>query len=504
MKHLLKNSWFLILILIIIAPFVFTILFTLPANDDYSMAVKTFELEGNIFAKAIQQANIQYLTWGGGWPFNFLQIILNPLLLAGPTSYFCGIELVLMFLAFVVAFYYLLKVILKYAFNLKSYSIIGLIFACSLFAFLNTSVYFEVFYWFVGNSYLWELVFVLLNQILIILYFRKGFKKIYFYLLIIIGFISCFAYQIAVFSGVLYLFELFFFYKNNGSKTFNSRNLIHIIPLLVMILGGVISCFSPGNFVRQIVAEAATRGESLDPLYVYQHMSEYRSNFHFAPAIYYSAVNTFKIYLDLFKKPLLLIAFCVVFVIGLFIKDAKNLRINPVILLIFQVLTVYLSCFPVALGYSNGACPNRVCFIIDFFIVLYLSLFFLNLGVLIRPLFTNNKLFIAKTAMISILFLCMAFCVYWTDNNGSSYFQKSCWMQTYHLVNGCISNRSETIKTVEYIMNSPEEDVVIDSKEYLVNRMLGLQVPFTVYDNPDIWINKDVAKYFNKRSVRTI
>lgn len=88
--------WVLVLSFIVF-PFLLTIPFSTPLSDDFSMATTISNLDGSIFLNAIDATNTFYMTWAGGWPFNFIQILLNPLLYFPSSSFIYGAELSLFF-----------------------------------------------------------------------------------------------------------------------------------------------------------------------------------------------------------------------------------------------------------------------------------------------------------------------------------------------------------------------------------------------------------------------
>lgn len=485
---------------IVILPFALTIAFSTPFSDDFATANELTGMSGNIFIDSIVNTTNKYFTWAGGWPFNLPQNLLNPLVLFPNKSYMYGIELCVFFLIFIIVFYYFVKVVSKYIFQLESVVKIRYYYVLLLFAFLNTAVYNDVFYWFVGNSYLWEVTFCLLNQIFIILFFRKSSSTKYFVLLIVFGFIACFAYQLAVLSGMLYLYELYNSYKNNSKIEF-----IMIVPLLIMVFSGLISCFAPGNFARQ-EAEAASASIDLNKRSIFSSLTR---------ASFIAFQHTITCSIKLLSQPFVVLSLVFTIYLGIKHKDDNN-YVHPFIMGGLNVIAIFLICLPIALGYSSYNLPNRTIFLINFAIFISFNFLMFNIGNRISKIFIIKKNIKDNSVTIIcaiVLFLSIALCS--TTQTGTAYFFELPWVNTSLNISQCYNESCETWKTINFIKNSQDNIVVVDSNKYSVENGINGQQSnvgpttnivrkFVLTDNPEHIVNIVVAQYYHKDQIYAI
>ena len=79
------------------------------------------------------------------------------------------------------------------------------------------------------------------------------------------GFLACFCYQLGVFQGIVYLMCLRKWKESTdderaqgnlkNGKTALVQMAMRLVPLGVMVVGGLISLLAPGNFVRYDTVE---------------------------------------------------------------------------------------------------------------------------------------------------------------------------------------------------------------------------------------------------------
>lgn len=109
MKKKLTENWkFIICVLLISAvlfPMIYTIFYTLSSADDFSMAYGCSK--STIFTDSISHANRRYINQSGLWIYMFAETLLNPIVHFELESFGIGIEMILLFLAFIISgFYY--------------------------------------------------------------------------------------------------------------------------------------------------------------------------------------------------------------------------------------------------------------------------------------------------------------------------------------------------------------------------------------------------------------
>ncbi len=370
---------FLFLVFLCALPFVCTIFFALPVSDDFAMA-KDIIPNGISLAEIIQKTNEQYMNWMGLWPFFFLEYLLNPLYVLGYYKYATGVFLISTFLLFIYVLYIYIKNIMEHILKIENDKAIKTVYILLLIAFFNSAIYDEIYYWFVGNVYLWNVIFMMWNQILIIKLFKSEMSKPQYIILCFIGFIACFAFQLDLFSGIIYLVEIIKYLREHGK--FETGKLY---PLLFMILGGVISVFAPGNFARS---------------------KSYTTEIKVGDALINALSNNAQCLLKSVENPYFIIMlFCFV-VIGYLYLNNSN-RVSITLLIAMALVSLFGLTFSVALGYSNADIPNRILFMINFIIYMYLGLIFIQIGAKISEMNlidTNAIIAIAIVLCISALF----------------------------------------------------------------------------------------------------
>lgn len=156
--RLYKNRrvlFYVLLMGVVLFPMVYTIFYSLPSGDDFSM-ISGCERR-TLFRDSIYRANERYMNWSGLWPYMFIETLANPLLLFPLESWWSGVEMVFLFLSFIASLMALIIVASKKVLGIHNKEIVALFTLIVIFVFLNTNIYREVFYWFVGSSYMMAL-----------------------------------------------------------------------------------------------------------------------------------------------------------------------------------------------------------------------------------------------------------------------------------------------------------------------------------------------------------
>ncbi len=478
-RYIKEKSWLLI-VLFIIFPFFETIPFTVPAVDDYTMTLRPFSI-----LTAIQRTNSFYMNWGGGWPFNFMQYVFNPLNFSDPNSLTVGFVLDGFFLIFVITLYYCIRAILKafFAFedDMRFVFFTRVLFCSCLFLILNSDIYPEIFYWFVGNSYLWTIIFMMLNITVMADYFEKDNKLWRGILVSILGFVACFSYINAVSSGILYL--LFFWERSKKDK---SISVINLIPLGFMILGGCLGAFAPGNFKRH---------EEFD-----------QSGLKIGQAIIFGINNTVGGYVDLLGKEIIVIGILGLLLLGIFCYSERRIK-NPCILWLAGFIAVFCNLFCTSLGYSNSSIPNRVLFNANFLVILWGVVSAYNTGAWLREKMIN----LSEESLIKHIlkpeYMLVLFCFFsliliqQKDSEDESVIQRLPWTKTCKEVEHIIDESGFERGIITEIMESNESNVVIKRKGEDVPEYTGIIKKIGISEKPDYWVNQTVASWFGKETV---
>lgn len=150
-----KFIFLIILIIVVLLPMICTIFYSLPSADDFSMAMGCSK--NTLLLDSIGRANEYFMTWSGLWPYMFIETLINPVLLFPLESWWSGGEMVFLFLAFVVSFITVTNLAMVKLLGIYNKEHRCLFTLVILFVFFNTNIYNEIFYWFVGSSYLMAL-----------------------------------------------------------------------------------------------------------------------------------------------------------------------------------------------------------------------------------------------------------------------------------------------------------------------------------------------------------
>ncbi|WP_028242289.1 DUF6056 family protein [Pseudobutyrivibrio ruminis] len=471
-KQIKKNISTLVITLIIILPLLNTIIFSVPSADDFSMA-SDLSINGNYFIKVIKATIDFYNTWGGQWPLIFIEYLLNPLMYAKAYSYAIGIFLIVSFGGFIWLLKRYVDKICVYILGdeKNEYVFIFLVFCLSLF---NQRLYSEIFYWFIGNSYLWAVMLLMLDQIVIINFFSRESTKLSIITTSLVGFIACSVYEFDIFLGLFFLIILVISDEKKIYKRY--------VPFVSMIIGGCVSVFAPGNFARK---------ESLD-----REISLFK-------VIYYTEKNIIEGLMEVLANPFTIILLIVTFCVGVMNSKLKR-KYNPLWVVVFGVISLVGVVFPVTFGYMSDYTPNRVHFFIDFTILTYVLVGGLYLGAYVSEIELLSKE-IVKRNILSVVIVTLVFCVtnikfYINDND------LDVKMPYIYLIKSAemVREESEFYKNIfKAIETSAEENVVVSVNSNDYERSWILQNP-DIRDDETYWVNESVAKFFGKNSIRVV
>ena len=469
----MKNKKWILLYGILFFPFVLTILFSVPSADDFSIANRVLEFS-NTFSGAYHHTVEFYNDWAGDFVTTFIQLLFNPLLYFPIDSFGVGIILVFSFTVFAIVMTIYFRMLMKYVVGITSSDMKWLVIFLFFIIFLNSGFYQEIFYWYDGCAYLWGYIFTIINQILIIIFFRENKGGIFGSVLCIIGFLACVGYQQAVFAGVVYLVEFF----NHDKKI--SDKIAKIIPLMFMIAGGCISVFAPGNFSRH---------DAIDS-----------SGIYVKAAIIASFQNTISCTLALITSPLFIAVIVILFIIGF--SYIKGDVINPLILCGMQIMSVFGVAFPVALGYSNGYLPNRMEFIVNLTNCIFIVSISLALGAWIKMKADSQvvkKITELKSNIIVLAIIFLLLSEMQIGQDGVTMLQKTPWMKTIASIER-VAYESDYYK--DLLVNVKQSDQMnVELKDYPESKKSGIIKVLELTDDPDDWRNKGVAKYLKKETV---
>ena len=560
-----EHSW-LLMALVIAAPFGLSILYAMPCKDDFLMAGRIWGTE-NMLADALKATNSFYMGWNGMWPYLFLEYVLNPLMYAPAYSHLAGVELLLFFAAFVATFYFYVKELLWFFFGIgyaedrESGSNGGLrgvhlVYLLALFAFLNVDYYQQIFYWFVANvAYLFSVVFLMISQIFMMRYFGgddgsgkrafSGKRQIARAVgMTLLGFLACFCYQLGIFQGIVYLMCLRKWKDSTdderaqgnlkNGKTALVQIAMRLVPLGVMVVGGLISLLAPGNFARYDTVEGHLGVLGLLGLTLGNTVS-YLGNAVTSPVFWWMAVGCVyvgykwgkrrEIYGDADKGD-------GTEVIEGHVDSARETEDDSCVS--WNAVSVYVLCmlaslfgiiFPLALGYPTGIILTRMLFMINFVIVAWAVIIFTSIGRLYKahvmiadtltsenPMLTDRPVPGFRAAVLALLTIttlvifnlptqATSINISLIGQPTSKYYQSLPWFYTATNLKTCATENKYYTDIFRNIYSSPDKDVTITAPD--TNTPSGvLVIPLNLIPGTEDELEKYTCTVLEKDSIK--
>lgn len=464
------------ILLAVIVPFLYTMLYTVPTQDDFTFYswMKNYGGKGNVFLDAISATKWAYANWTCGIPYVFIQLIFNPLLYFDVDSYAYGIQLIIVFLFFLASLFFYLKYLAKNIFKVNNTAVVAVGYATIVISLLNCEVFSEIFWWYTGRIYEIVLIFAMLNHVLIIELCNAKGKKLPLMIVVtsIVGFITCFNYQIAVFLGILWIIHIYCL----GLKGAKKKELaLKTVPMLFMIIGGCISAFGAGNFVRQ---------------------AEYTNNSSMTQTVLWTMQATYKIVIIFASNPLAIFTYLAFICLGYFFS--RNHIKKPIILMLLGVMATYIMVFPIALGQGNSNIHNRMLFFVGVPAYLFQmivafaagSYIKMNYSKVISALTIKQKLEIGSIIVIIAVVFGGAFNLL---NNNSGKIVDNALIFTYRNTSSAVAQGKKTKDLYRAILQSDEEYYCIE--DYSSYNECYLYRSLYIGDD-EWWVNEDMYTYF--------
>lgn len=467
MKQKKITPAFIILLLIffvMIYGFIASILCSIPVGDDFSMAT---DAAGSVFLASIERANWYYFNWGGQWPYFFIQTLMNPLTLFEGDVNGPGYILLFFFGVFLFTLAVLVKTFLKQVVGIDTPNMILGTYLCVLACVLNSGLYNDVFYFFVGNCYLQASVMMMIATCLMIMYFKTN-KTGYKIALCIEGFIATFFYAQSIF--VLVLFMACIAANTIKNKKFSFKRAY---PFFFLLAGAAMGAFAPGNFVRK--------------------SGNHHPEIKLVVAIKDAVINTIRVYRDLLLNPIVGLMFVVLVMIGYFCfkKAAFKAELRHVIAAFVLTLAItQIGAFPVALGYGDYALPSRVSFFLNTYTILGLSTAMFLLGGYLREkglmdLDNSKSRFTAFVALAAFAYAILT---------PIEYLYEQPIVYTYAHHKDAEISKEKWLAAYEAVANYDGEDVVIDLEKFDNYLILGA-------DFDTDWGREQIGDYYGKKSI---
>lgn len=343
--------------LILILPMLYSIYYSVPASDDFAMALGRSNSKG-FFADLFSNTGFFYTKRGGTIIAFFVEMIINPLNAHAHLGHLYGLYMIVAFLLATLAIVYFLRVLIAFIapdLDEKYLKAAQLIILAVLY---STYYYSEAYNWFVGMvAYGLPMIMALLTFAFIIRYSDTAEHK-YFILMIITGIIAANNSVLDVPLGIFYLYVIYY-------KAKRKPDLHNALPLIIMIISGLVGVLSPGNFVRKSQYVDAS-GPSFIRICVQVCID--------------IAERTFRIIVD---HPFTVVLFIALVLVGI-VSNYKARENTPNILLVFilGLLAQAGSLLPYvyARGFTTTYVDIRVQYVMDYFIELNLCVVCILIG----------------------------------------------------------------------------------------------------------------------------
>lgn len=464
-----------IVLLIIVASFVYPIIhatiYAIPYSDDFSKMVTYKSYDCGFWEYLFLNVVDFYKNWQG----TYFAALIGGI----PTYYFGGIlalrlEMFGNTVLFFVALYFSVQSVLTYfGINREKRRLAELLYVVTgLFFLLNQTRLEEVFYWHSGMaSYTLPLSCTLVSIICYLNYEVSKYKKSW----LLMGIITavCAAGGALNVSAFLCAALLFFIGYNFVIHKKNDRN---IIIGIVAFAGSLLNAAAPGNFVRHSLVDSEIR---------------------LGGTLFATAVRVSDTIADSMQNGLLLPVVIVVFLTSYnYLKQSEFAFRYPGFVSIYGLFAIYVTDFPVLLGYSFRLMPERCVFVEQLAIVLWFIIVSIYWGgwASQKECFSFSKEWYIVIVLVCILPL-------------SSYFSITRLMEftPYKIVTNIKNGNFNTVTSrqedvIRQIESSVEKDVIVyeyvgeESEWTIIN-------PIGITEDENHWINLAVADYYDKDSV---
>jgi hypothetical protein len=463
---------YLLSIILLLLPYIWDIYYSLPSADDFSM-LYNYNYNKSIWLEAVRISNGMWHNWTGEWFYTLIQIIVNPLLLFKYSSHGIGIELIILFLFFIFSIMLSIKTVFKNIFNCGNNIIIYAVTLITLIMILNTDIYTEIFYWFVGSTYMLAVALSFLCITLMVVSSYNINTKRYVLMLSVLGFFTCMGLTVA---GVVCLIYACILFKLVREK---KRYKMQLISMVCCFLGAIISVAAPGNYIR--------------------HARKDPGGLNFIKAFRDALFTECVFGYSLLRKMFIGLGLLGIFLILYFVAREKHTQlrfINPIKAFGLFFVCIFVVIFPVVLGYAHADVPNRIAFIINTYMVLGLAFCMGDLGA-----WAGNKCndpVSYETIRLTIMILAIA--IYIGPLNRGNLGNLP-YIEQIKCHSDVVASYNDWMNIFGEIVASQDKDVIVNVKQLHSDSILkspGLG------DDKNNWVNYSIAAYFKKNSIKLI
>ena len=467
----IANAFCVSCFLFLSIPYLIIATYAGPSADDFSNLNHTLGLEGsNFLIKAIHASIDTFKGWQGTYFGNTFTFVGGALYHYGGV-FALHIEYFINVLVYFMSSLFLFLRIFK-KIDMTSSKRIGMSFIVT--ALFNLMILYdydvsEVFYWHTGLAiYTLPMSFAILAIACVL---KDNLSRIEVIIVAILAFCAAGgALDISAFvTGSLLLIA---FYKSYTSKRFDRT----ISCFVIALIGSLINCLAPGNFVRHAVIS---------------------DKFPIADSFRYGFTNTFKAIWEYVGNGTIILLFCLCLLLFNHLKETNIKFVNPFVMGGVLFLGSIIIDFPVYLGYASGELPLRCLFVRKVSMGLFIIISAINLtGWLSKKVqngFTYKKEFVA--IMIGIVLIA-----------STNLFPRDCWntVKPFKIWNDlCFIESLQSYEStnnyiIETLRSNEGNDVVLNVPTY---DTLGYLKSIGLTDNPENWVNTAVSGYFHNNSI---
>ncbi len=250
MKQLLNIKKYRVLLLIgyifIFGSYLYSIYYSMPANDDFAWAIEWWS--SNRLIETFHRIKWNYMnSFGNSGVFAIVvQILINPLYWFNNAGHSYGITMIIANAIIIIGILVSVREIFKYIFSINSNLVLDvLVFIIALL--ISTSYYYsDVYNWWSGTpGYSGMMMMTLITGAAILRYLNFPERKSNYILMIVVGMITCTSMMYCVAVGSFYVLFTFIVFLKNGDS-FKKK----IVPLAAYIFSGILMVIAPGNYAR--------------------------------------------------------------------------------------------------------------------------------------------------------------------------------------------------------------------------------------------------------------
>lgn len=461
------------IVAILVLPGVVISTYTVLAGDDLSHSIAIGADHVGLFryiGASFKYAGHVYKTWQGTYFAMFIQALLSPM------NNFGYAQLHFVMFANAVLFWgaliWLAKTLMS-KIECQSHLKIFVI-ALLVFSLTNYEAYEEVFFWFSGAaSYSIPLSLMMIGFTATIRYADT--HRIKWYVIAILCGIMAMGGSLTVSGTGCYVVALFVLYQMlPGEKKVSVRKLVpQLILFAVWFAGALINAAAPGNFVR------------------YGYVDE--SGVHPIEACVNSVLMAGTRFGHFFTETNYVAVAILLILVGFLIgkRGPENAFVSKKYLFIslLALLTPIVTAFPLALGYSSVAMPNRCIFMVDVSLLAALANLAVVGGMMISGICEESDIKLFAVICVMMAACVVSFHPHPIENSAFAHEVKQLADGTYeHYCRACESffvRLSRTEDSGDVRIPAGETPARI---EYMYNLNLS--------DSPDYFVNAAIADYF--------